>query len=105
MSDITEVINEITDFLSEVGGDLGEELTALVLTAVPKIVEMIELPGWLKGLVMPLAANTFLHQAVAKIKDKGHDGPQARQIALKYTRKLYQMPDNWEPGWLMKGVS
>ncbi len=98
---VLDIVNQITELLDKLDLDFKIDILKVLTKHLPFIEKISGMPGFLKVLVVPIAANTFIHEVIAQLKDSGLDSRPARQVVLNYTRKLFGL-DTWTPPWLFE---
>jgi hypothetical protein len=98
-SKVNSIIDEITDLLDKLDLDFMIQIMAVIDAFLPRITLLDKLPGALKVFIVPIFANTFMHQIVDVLNGTKYDSRGARTVCLKWTRKLFGLT-TWEPKWL-----
>lgn len=96
---VSDVIEQIVDLLNKLDLDFAVQIIAILDNTLPRIAILDKLPGYIKVLVVPIFANTFLHQVIDVLNGTEYDCGPARAIVLNWTRKLFGL-STWEPKWL-----
>ena len=94
-----EFMNQLSELLDKLNPETRNQILAVIDVYLPRIVAIDKLPGWGKGILVPIIANAFLHQIIDVLNDSEYDNKVSRTVALNWTRRLFGLTD-WEPAWL-----
>lgn len=100
MDEQQDVMDDIQELLEKIGGTFAVKVMEIIFKYLPMIEKSNS--SIFVIILSPIVANAFLHEVVSEIKDHDLDNDMARMLALKFVKELTNVPENWQPGWLIK---